>query len=292
MALVANGNAVKTMKLGDVVNRTVRFLYLDIQRAVEGLGRQTEDMRTIALQQLFHRTKIVLLQLLIICRWIGEPEVVQFMQQIEALQRRISTTNNGFNADMDRLYFLHAGLYPLRSHAYEIRAAKDILYHRSFSQLLPQSIFLRDSSHPSLSSPSYIENKEVILQDMNIFLQAKMYLTDALPSELAVDYRIEEGLLKLTSASFFTLILTLSDLHENAHWHVVGVDLEVQHHPIEACLFSASRYDTSSTEERLLTTLRDLASRENTSLVNILSICRCIELYVLYTALCIWSSLN
>jgi hypothetical protein len=258
----------RKVKLGDVVSKAARYLHRDLRHTINELARQPPDYRTVAMREHLNRSKVVLLQLLTICRWAGSKETIMFCSQLESLQKNIQEVNVRLNSDLDRMYFIHAGCYPMRSHAYNISLAKDIFIRQTYSHL-PISLFLNENKTQHCLDTTTVEN------DMNIFLQAKILVVDSIDSNsIDIDVTIEKGVMKLIQRNLYTLTLTLSALDENAPWYIVNYQITVADDGNDF-LSAHSTYNMNSIQKAVFENLKTLVDKiPSTSLVTLITICR------------------
>ena len=255
------------VKAGDLVHRTARFVLSDLTRTLEGLHRLTEDSRTTAFRDLLNRSKVLLLQLLAVSRWIGASGTSAVFRQVEAMDRRMADRELALNSDLDRLFYLHAALYMMRSHGYYVATAGEIMASRGY-ELLPSSLFLEEEPRADA------RRREDLLKSMNTFLQSKVLLHDCLPVGIE-DLTIDNGCLRLTQRGLYLLRLTLDSLSESASWRLVEFRLEVTNHNIECLGLENSTYKTDTVEQRVTTTLKTMLSRKaDMNLSSICTICR------------------
>ena len=257
------------LKLGDVVHRCARFVLADLTRTLESLHRLTEDSRTTSLRESLNRSKVLLLQLLALCRWIGAAEASAVFRQTASVDWRIADRDLAMNADLDRLFYLHAALYSMQSHAYDVATAADIMLRGSY-RLLPPSMFLEETKHEDDSC----EKKERILRSLDVFIHAKILGESGSPP-LADELVVLDGCLQLSQRGLFSLRLTLDALSESASWRLVEFRFEVSNHEVERLGLEPSTYNVDAVEDRVRSSLKLLLSRSAcVGLSNICDVCR------------------
>jgi len=65
---------------------------------------------------------------------------MRIFDSLNDFESRMVTVENGLNRNLDEMYFMHAGIFSLRSRPLEVSAAKNILACESYDAL-PSSIF-------------------------------------------------------------------------------------------------------------------------------------------------------
>ena len=258
------------LKLGDVVQRCARFVLADLTRSLESLHRLTADSRTTGLRECLNRSKVLLLQLLALCRWIGASEASAVFRQTSAVDRRIADRDLAMNVDLDRMFYLHAALYSMRSHAYDVAAAGDIMLRGRY-ELLPPSMFLEETRQED-ETP---DERDSILRSADVFIQAKL-LRESGALAFADELVVRDGCLRLSQRGLFSLRLTLDALSESASWRLVEFHFEVSSHHVERLgLETAGSFKVEVVEDKVRSILQLLLGRSTcVALSKICEICR------------------
>lgn len=256
------------MKLGDVVGRAARHVHADLQRSIDALARQTEDRRTLSLRDLVQRSRVILLQLLVLCRWIGSPETAELTARIEAVKARVGAGETALNGDVDRLFYLHAGLYPMRTRRFDVATAVHLINYGTYAHL-PTSLLLSDH----LSTEQSDVDKPAMLAHLDTYIQAKLCLHDTVPSSID-ELTVADGCLHLQKHSWFELRLTLSDLSDQAGWVIVDFAFAITHHASHGFDFNGVNVHLDTAKTSVMQTLAKVTESGHNSLENLCLVCR------------------
>lgn len=203
-------------KLGDCLHNVAAAIHSDLVLLLRDMARQEGDLRTSAMRDFVHRNRKLLYQILALCTWLRQDNILQIFQAVQQFRLESSMLSNLFHRNVDEVYFLHASLYNLIAPKHQVRLALDIVTHRTY-QNLPTSIFTFGSrTFPVLLPPPEVQ------QRLDVCIRAKLALYDKAPSMFKVKMCLKEGALKLQCGHYFLLFLSLQQLQATANWKVLG----------------------------------------------------------------------
>lgn len=209
------------MSLGDALQRAALSMQSDLQNTLLMMRSLDPELRTTELKQYIARSRKKAFQLFALTRWMSSPGVSQCFRAIADYNGQLSMVDQELARNLDEMYFIHAGIYTMRSRPYEVTTAMDISATGTYVDL-PTSVFsCGKPEFPEPLDPSYV------VDNLNLCLKAKLGLSGALVNRSDIEYDVSEGLLKLTKPGFFCLYLTLSHLSERASWTVLNARLLV-----------------------------------------------------------------
>lgn len=141
MSTAVIAKSKKTVKLSTVIRNVVNITYKELDDLINNMSSQTGILRTQKLRLFCHRAMKRLAQLLALCKWLSNSDVIFYLKNISMLQRHMSEIEIELAKMQDTLYLTHAGLYSKRFNALEIRSAQDLLA-REKVVTLPQHMLL------------------------------------------------------------------------------------------------------------------------------------------------------
>lgn len=128
----------RTVKLSVVVTNVVNITYKELDELITNMASQTGTLRTQKLRQFCHRAMKRLAQLLALCKWLANPDVVVYLNDISTLQQHMQEIEIELKKMQDSLYWAHAGLYSKRFHALEVKTAQDLLAREKIANMPKQ----------------------------------------------------------------------------------------------------------------------------------------------------------
>jgi len=233
---VAKSNSmVSTWKisLGDLVQKTAVSVHKEMDEIRLSLKSKDPELRTVSLRAFVSKTMKKLAQLYAICNWVDSPGVVAFFDSISTLHTQIMMIETQLTEVQDRLYWAHNMMFSLRSRPLEIQVASEVLSSGTYHEL-PLSIFSCGKTiEPGIEFKLYTEEqKKKMLEEMNVFIRAKLALNDQIPCGLT-HVQLGKGFLLMRVNDAYEVTVSLDHLHERAHWVVLSVHILTESHADE-----------------------------------------------------------
>lgn len=244
-------NSNSTIPFGDVVSQICQHLFIELQQVLSTMKQQDPELRTQQFRQYLIRSKKLLCQLHYLSIWLNNNYFKNLFSQTNVFYSQLQEIQDSLNTSQDNLYFIHRDIFPRRSRKYEIEFSKDILTTKTYG-LLPQGIF----HNGSCAHPKFITSEEVI-DNLNIYISAKLKLVDNIPTTLSEYYIIRDGKLILQFPNLYELHLTLAFLDEKADWIVLGCKTLVRSHDEDKL---PCGFNTLIADQNLLMCLRQHSS--------------------------------
>lgn len=254
---------MRGIALGDSIEQISKCLYYELDILLNNMKNQDPEFRTQQLRSYLLKARKVIAQLQSITKWLQSNEVKKFFVQSYELEVQLKTIKESIVLGQDSLYFIHRDMFPKRSRPLEVKVAKDVLCSGTYS-FLPESVI-----HVGMSELPTLMEKESVINDLNIFIQAKMILDDKIPIIQHLSFQVFDGKLIITYAKLYQLYLTLSSLTEKADWIVLGTKILVKSHISENYNVA---YDQFLTEKSLVDVLRyysSLSTNESKSIMTL-----------------------
>eukprot|EP01031_Cornospumella_fuschlensis_P045735 gene45735-55976_t len=208
-----------TVPLGDAIQKIVAQIYTDANRTLSNLKAQDPELRTTELRGFLANTKAKLLQLLAVIRWLNKPHVVSLFHSLVQFNSCLGDVDSVMSRSLDEMYFLHGSLFSLRSSRHEVFLAKSILSNAKYPNLPLAVTTAGRKPLPVAMCPKALARK------MQIYIQSKLHLTDAIPDEKPYTLSVRDSALYVEKKYVFSVKLTLSCLSVDSGWVILSLQL-------------------------------------------------------------------
>ena len=204
------------IKLGDAIKRITFKIYWELKELLISFNNTEADLKTVALRRFVALSKKRLAQLLAVIRWLGRGNVVDLFRSLEQFDRSILEVNNLYACGLDNMFFLHQGLYSMRTMKHEAAIAFNMGALGTYP-LLPSAIF----SGGMKNFPKEIVAEELI-HSLDLYIRMKLALREIIPINSYLSFSLENGILTITNQYYYKLYLTLFTLSIDSRWKVLG----------------------------------------------------------------------
>jgi hypothetical protein len=213
----SNQSSVNPIPLGDAIEHFSKCLYAELDSLLSNMRLQNDpEYRTKQLRSYLLKARKIICQLHCICSWLKNPSVTQSFSAAAELKFQLQGIRDSIAIHQDNLFYVHRDIFPKRSRRHEVDVAKHLLAVQTYS-MLPDAV-----AHMGQSAPPALLDKTASIDDLTLFIHAKLLLNEVIPADLQDCLVVADGKLVIVLQNVYSLHLTLSHLHETADWIVLG----------------------------------------------------------------------
>lgn len=247
------GQPLVRISIGDLVQRVAVGVHVEMDQLRHSIKRIDPELRTVTMRTFVSRTLKKLAQLYAVIRWIEKPDAQGYIESLAALHTQVSMIDAQLAEIQDRLFWSHSFMFCMRSRKLEVSTAVDVLATGTYPYL-PAAVWtcgqeLQAGKDFSMYRPA---DKAALVEELNVFVRAKLALEDPLPAGITFA-SVQQGFLRLRRANLWEVTLSLYYLSQRAGWVVLSANLLVGHHADEAF---AAGFNHEAVERDLLYILR------------------------------------
>lgn len=240
--------------IGDAIQRVSANVYLELRKLLSFMERQDPELRTTELRKFIVRSRVKLMQLYTLLKWLSLQNKMQIFNHIQTFNNKLLWIDTALARNLDELYFAHASLYSFRSPQMLIKdAIAKVNQANSDVDALTTTTTL--ATNPI---DKYLIDPSVIQQQLSIYLKVKYDAEKDLIGRMYPGIKIHhgDGVMLIQYCNYFNLALTLSHLHQHAHYIVLDCEVLSNTHRYEQHQVEFSKHHANS---ELLSTLRQFA---------------------------------
>lgn len=170
------------ISMGDLVQRVAVGIHMEMEQLRHSIKRVDPELRTVTMRNFTSRTLKKLTQLYAIIRWIEQPGPLAHLESLAMLHTQVSLMDAQLSEIQDRLFWSHSFMFGMRSRRLQVGTAVDVLASGTYPNL-PVAIWTcgKELQAGSDFSKYSSADKAALIDELNIFLRAKLALDDPIP---------------------------------------------------------------------------------------------------------------
>jgi hypothetical protein len=268
MNQLPNNLPPQRIQLGEVIRKITFTIYWDLKNLLSTFHDTEPDLRTVALRKFVLISKKRLSQLLCVIRWLGQANILDLFRSLDQFNLNMNELNGLFARGLDEMYFLHNGLYSMRTMKHETRLACNLCSLGTYP-LLPSSIFTGGVQ----VFPKEATDSMQLIDSLGLYIRSRLLFKEKLPNLPYFSISLTDGVLTIRNHFYYQLNLTLNSLSIDSRWKTLSFTF---HDPVALKLqakFSSSIWDEKkqkNLEKEILLLIQD--EKNNKSIDSLLSV--------------------